>query len=117
MQGGKNPNQKNVTVASGTTLHVEKVGTIYFEDEETKSIITLQEYHHVSGLSKEMISLGKLIEDGWKPDFTYQNIFLQKEAAKVTCKRSIEDGMYYLQGSRVPMNKVNAVDTREQGGN
>jgi hypothetical protein len=38
MQGGKNPNKKNVTVASGTTLDVEKVGTVYFEDEETKSI-------------------------------------------------------------------------------
>jgi hypothetical protein len=77
----------------------------------------LQEYHHVSGLSKEMISLGKLIEDGWKPDFTYQNMFLQKEAVKVTCKRSREDGVYYLQGSRVPMNKVNDIDTSEQGGN
>jgi hypothetical protein len=64
-----------------------------------------------------MISLGKLIEDKWKPDFTYQNIFLQYEAANVTCKRSKEDGMYNLQGSQVPINKVKVIGTSEQGGN
>jgi hypothetical protein len=55
------PKKGNVTFASGKSLNVEKVGTVYFEDKDTKSIISLQNYHHVPGLTKEMISLGKLI--------------------------------------------------------
>jgi hypothetical protein len=36
-----------VTVASGTTLNIEKVGTIYFEDTTTKLVMALKEYHCV----------------------------------------------------------------------
>jgi hypothetical protein len=52
------PKKGNVKVASGKSLNIEKVGTIYLEDKDTKSIITLQNYHRVPGLTKEMIKMG-----------------------------------------------------------
>jgi hypothetical protein len=66
----------DVTVASGMHLNAKKVGTIHFEDKKMKSIISLHGYHCVPGLSKEMISLGNLIDDGWTPKYTSEAIHL-----------------------------------------
>jgi hypothetical protein len=116
MSNTETPKKGNITVASGTDLGVDKVGTIHFEDAKSKSVIALREYHHVPGLSKEMVSLGKLIEDGWKPEFTQQAIILKKGEASIICKRNVSDGMYYFQGKRTDEPGVNSVETFEQGG-
>jgi hypothetical protein len=58
-----------------------------------------EDYHCTSGLTKEMISFGKLIEDGWKPKFsTTEKINLNKGESKIECKRNSINGMFYLQG-------------------
>jgi hypothetical protein len=105
-----------VTVAGGTMLNIKQVGTIYFEDTATKSGMVLKEYHYVPGLSKEMLSLGKLINDGWKPKFTTKETHLQKGEAQILCKQNNTDGMYYLLGKQVETNEVHLVETSEQGG-
>jgi hypothetical protein len=75
----QSPEKGTITVASRTTLNIEKVGTIYFEDTTTKSVMALKEYHCVPGLSKEMLSLGKWIDDGWKPELLPKKHILETE--------------------------------------
>jgi hypothetical protein len=110
MTNVSNPKKGNITVASGSSLNVKKVGPIHFKDEATKLIISLNEYHHVPGLTKEMISLGKLIGEKWIPSFVTEAIYLKKGIATVTCIRNEKDGMYYLKGKHVSMNEANAVN-------
>ena len=98
----REPKTNNVQVASGNNLPVKKVGTVYLEDKNSKAVMCLKDYHQAPGLTKEMISLGKLIEDGWKPEFSNTgNIDLRKGKDKFTCKRDTQDGMFYVQGQRV----------------
>jgi hypothetical protein len=85
----------NVQLASGNNLEVKKIGTIYIEDKYSKELICLIDYHHAPGVAKEMISLRKLIEDGWKPEFsTTEKINLNKGESKIICKRDSTDGMF-----------------------
>jgi hypothetical protein len=59
----------NVQVASNSNLEVKKIGTVYIEDKNSEEVICLKDYHQAPGLTKEMTSLGKSFEDGWKPEF------------------------------------------------
>ena len=72
-------------------------------DKVTQDILEVKEYHHVPGLSKNLLSLGQLMNNGYMPDFQTDKLLLRKTVGRhttvIVCKRKT-DGMYYLNGKQ-----------------
>jgi hypothetical protein len=114
----KSPIIKNVIVGNGVNCKIEKSGSISFQDSETKTIIEATEIHHVPNMTKNLLSLSRLIDDGWNPQFTKEALFLERvqngQQKRIKCPR-YSDGMYYLEAKRVNPQDVNIAET-ERGG-
>ena len=52
-------------------------------DDVTQDILEVKEYHHVPGLSKNLLSLGQLMNNGYMPDFQTNMLLLRKQLGDI----------------------------------
>jgi hypothetical protein len=116
----KSPMIKNVVVGNGVNCKIEKSGTIGFQDSETKTIFEATEINHVPNMTKNLLSLSRLIDYGWNPEFTKEALFLElvqnEKKKRINCPH-YSDGMYYLEAKRVKPENVNNAEAERGGQN
>lgn len=108
------------TMGNGSSEPIQTRGSVALKDKLTGLIIQLEDVDHIPpNVEWNLISVGMLIDKGWKVNMKEDVLLLTQEKGGhkglLKCPRH-PDGMYYLHAERlcqtkVPATKVNSVQS------
>lgn len=96
--------KQTVRVGNGATMKATKQGTMFLRNED--SILKLSDVQVVPGFVKNVISLGRLPEAGYKIHFEGNDLQIEAPSGHQTVVTKNDEGLYYLNASVAHRHEV-----------
>lgn len=103
MYNHQEPTKSTAMTTNGQKTKIDAVGDVDIESNGVR--LTLTRANHVNAFKKNLISIGRCIDDGWRVMFRKNMMIMEKDGNMLKFNRG-DDNIYYLHGKRVPTSGV-----------
>ena len=105
MHNTTRPVRAAAVTRDGNKTKIEKAGDIDLISEEG-AVLTLNRSNYVPTFKKNLISIGRCIQDAWKVSFEGMDLLIMAKRGSVLKFKKDTDNIYYLTAKRVPSRQT-----------
>ena len=117
MTGCRPPDKKQAMFGNGSKGTIEKQGTSHQTALENNCHFDLPKSQHCPSLHRNLISLQRMIDDGWTPEFSKNSCILTRGKQKLIFRR--KNNLYVMKSKPTVPHEVNEIhvipDDDEEG--
>jgi hypothetical protein len=101
-----------VGIADGKKIQAKGLGSKVLVDKKTGFPLKIKQMHVIPEFSKRILSVCRLIDDGYEVHFTTKNAIIKDNSGKqIECPREMPSGLYYLHAKQESVQAVIANET------